>query len=166
MACINVVSNALMNDFLIPTLFFLIGFITSFFNKNMIIILSIAMCVSNIIKYGTKVRVHEGFDKKSESTTENTATTKDEPSSKPTKPLTNVVQNRKTENESIPVGDPKPSTERSKMDPAKLKETKLQLKELKSLHDSITNNMTTIEESLKNAEVIFDKVKEGFSFSK
>ena len=77
-----------------------------------------------------------------------------------------MVQNRKTENESIPVGDPKPSTERSKMDPAKLKETKLQLKELKSLHDSITNNMTTIEESLKNAEVIFDKVKEGFSFSK
>ena len=79
----------------------------------------------------------------------------------------NVVQNCKTENEeSIPIGDPKPSTERSKMDPAKLKETKLQLKELKSFHDSITNNMTTFEESLKNAEVIFDKVKEGFSFSK
>jgi len=44
-------------------LFLLIGFLTSFFSKNMIVILLFALVVSNIVKYGTSF-AQEGFDNK------------------------------------------------------------------------------------------------------
>ena len=40
--------------------FVLIGFITSFFSKNMIVILVIALAMTNILKFGTDLR-HETF---------------------------------------------------------------------------------------------------------
>ena len=43
-------------------IFFIIGFITSFFNKNMIIVLFITITFTNILKYGTNiVSTHEGM---------------------------------------------------------------------------------------------------------
>lgn len=51
------------NDFQSLIIFIMIGVLTSFFNKNMIVILCLSLAVSNIIKYGVKgVRVSEGFD--------------------------------------------------------------------------------------------------------
>jgi len=48
-------------DFYTLSIFVIIGFLTSFFSKNMIVILSLAMAVSFIFKFGTKIRP-EGFD--------------------------------------------------------------------------------------------------------
>lgn len=45
--------------------YILIGFLTSFFNKNMIVILSIAVIFANILKYGKAATV-EGFEDESE----------------------------------------------------------------------------------------------------
>lgn len=43
-------------------IFFIIGFITSFFNKNMIIILTTTIVITNILKHGTNiVSAHEGM---------------------------------------------------------------------------------------------------------
>jgi len=53
-------------DFLSVSIFILIGFLTSFFSKNMMIIFFIALTVTNILKYGTKIR-HEGFEDANES---------------------------------------------------------------------------------------------------
>ena len=50
----------IQTDYYTFVIFILIGFLTSFFSKNMIVILSLAMSVSFIFKYGTKVRP-EGF---------------------------------------------------------------------------------------------------------
>jgi len=50
------------NDFFTLSIFVIIGFLTSFFSKNMVVILSLAMAVSFIFKFGTKNQV-EGFDK-------------------------------------------------------------------------------------------------------
>ena len=44
--------------------YILIGFLTSFFNKNMIVILSIAVIIANILKYGRAATV-EGFEEES-----------------------------------------------------------------------------------------------------
>lgn len=52
-------------DFLSVSIFILIGFLTSFFSKNMMIIFFIALTVTNILKYGTKIRHSEGFEQKS-----------------------------------------------------------------------------------------------------
>jgi len=48
-------------DYYSLSIFVIIGFLTSFFSKNMIVILSLAMSVSFIFKYGTKIRP-EGFE--------------------------------------------------------------------------------------------------------
>ena len=43
--------------------FVIIGFLTSFFSKNMIVILCITMAVTNLIKFGiSNMRVSEGFE--------------------------------------------------------------------------------------------------------
>jgi hypothetical protein len=56
------------NDFYSVVIFVLTGFLTSFFSKNMVVILSLAMSVAFVFKYGTKIE-HEGFD--SEETADN-----------------------------------------------------------------------------------------------
>lgn len=58
------------NDMYSVVIFLLTGFLTTFFSKNMVVILSLAMSVSFVFKYGTKIE-HEGFD--SEETGEETA---------------------------------------------------------------------------------------------
>ena len=48
-------------DFYTFSIFVIIGFLTSFFSKNMVVILALAMSVSFIFKYGTNIRP-EGFE--------------------------------------------------------------------------------------------------------
>ena len=52
-------------DFVSITIFFLVGLLTTYFSKNMLIILFIALTFTNIIKYGTKIR-SEGFEEADE----------------------------------------------------------------------------------------------------
>jgi hypothetical protein len=61
----NLYYLAISNDFLSVTIFILIGFLTSFFSKNMLIILFIALTVTNILKHGTNIR-NEGFENEDE----------------------------------------------------------------------------------------------------
>jgi hypothetical protein len=49
------------NDLYSVMIFLLTGFLTTFFSKNMVVILSLAMSVAFVFKYGTKIE-HEGFD--------------------------------------------------------------------------------------------------------
>ena len=79
LSTINLVSYGLVNDFFTPTIFVLIAIITSFFSKNMTVILSMALVSSNVIKKGTKIRLSEGMetnddDNKVEDTKKNTDT--------------------------------------------------------------------------------------------
>jgi len=53
------------NDLFSLSIFVIIGFLTSFFSKNMVVILSLAMAVSFIFKFGTKIRA-EGFENEME----------------------------------------------------------------------------------------------------
>lgn len=48
-------------DFVSISIFILIGFLTTFFSKNMLVILFIAVTVTNILKYGSNIR-QEGFE--------------------------------------------------------------------------------------------------------
>jgi hypothetical protein len=55
-------SYGLLGDIKTPLVFILIGVITSYYNKNMLIILVISLTFSNIIKYGSKMSIeYEGF---------------------------------------------------------------------------------------------------------
>lgn len=46
------------------TIFILVGFLTTYFSKNMLVVLTVALVVSTILTYGTKVRLNEGFEGK------------------------------------------------------------------------------------------------------
>ena len=55
----------LMNTNDLPSLviFIVVGLLISFFNKNMIVILCLALSITNLIKYGISgVRINEGFE--------------------------------------------------------------------------------------------------------
>jgi len=53
---------ALEHDYLFCGIFILIGFLTSFFSKNMMVILAIAMTLTNVLRFGKGVRVNEGME--------------------------------------------------------------------------------------------------------
>jgi hypothetical protein len=51
------------NNYLYSSIFILVGFLTSFFSKNMMVILTIALVATNVLQYGRKsVLVDEGFE--------------------------------------------------------------------------------------------------------
>merc|ERR1711916_303575 len=52
---------ATAGEILYIIIFIIVAFITKCFSKNMIVILTIAMVVTNIIKYGTSIRNKESF---------------------------------------------------------------------------------------------------------
>ena len=60
----NLLSLGYARDYYSVSIFVLIGFITSFFSKNMIVILFIAVAFSNIIKYGARAGI-EGMTNES-----------------------------------------------------------------------------------------------------
>ena len=51
-------------DFASLVILLLVGFLTTFFNKNMIIVLFLALVVTNVLKYGVGSRLNEGFEGK------------------------------------------------------------------------------------------------------
>ena len=46
--------------------FGLIGFLTSFFSKNMIVIMFVALTISSLLQYGIRANAHEGLENKEE----------------------------------------------------------------------------------------------------
>lgn len=72
----NLFQFVMMNNLLAAIVFILVGLLTSFFSKNMVVIMVVSMVVSNIFKYGTNIRMEgfrdddeeEGFEKKEETT--------------------------------------------------------------------------------------------------
>ena len=62
MSCIHLFYFASIDDYVSITMFVLVGFLTSFFSKNMIVILCISMAVSQILKKGN----YEGMEDKTD----------------------------------------------------------------------------------------------------
>lgn len=59
---INMTAYGLMGDIITPLIFILVGVITAYYNKNMLVILLTSLVFSNIVKYGNKLAINmEGF---------------------------------------------------------------------------------------------------------
>jgi len=67
LAIVDLFYLANTKDFATVTIIILTGFLTSFFSKNMIVILCISLCVGHIIKYGTGNKGREGAENMSDS---------------------------------------------------------------------------------------------------
>lgn len=65
LAIINVIYFTNVGDIQSLVIFVLVGILTSFFSKNMIVILVISLCTTHILKYGTGNR-YEGLENKND----------------------------------------------------------------------------------------------------
>ena len=61
---------AMGGEYISVAVFLLSGFVTSFFSRNMMVVMCIAMVITNILKYGTDIRMQEGLKEEKENATE------------------------------------------------------------------------------------------------
>ena len=63
---VNMVGTVIMGDVTTPLIFVIVGFLTTFFSKNMFVVLTMGLVVSNVLKYGATMgyadTVSEGFE--------------------------------------------------------------------------------------------------------
>lgn len=132
-------------DFISFFVFIIIGFLTTFFSKNMIVILVIALCVTHIVKYGKSSYVSEGFEDKDSTTSKDTSKDTKEDSS------ADVETNSKST-------DSKKSDSKSSSDKKiELSEIQEDYKNLDGIQDKIMNNLKEINPLLEKAEAFINK---------
>jgi hypothetical protein len=152
LSVVNTVSWALMNDFFFPTIFILIGIITSFFSNNMTVILTISLIVSNILKCVFRGHLSEGFQK----------TDDDDDVNKETDP---DPQDGDDENDNQSKYDDITTTKNKltniktkQIDSENIEGMQEKYKELMTLQDTILGQIGTLEKSLSNAENVVNNI--------
>jgi hypothetical protein len=139
MALVNLMFFASTND--IPSLLTLliVGFLTSFFSKNMIVILFISLVFTHILKYGTKI--NEGMENESEPVLDNSGNSIDVEKSKNDK---NIKENYSSEN-------------KKKIDSPTLESLQTDFQDFQSLQEKILKGMKEIDPLLTKAENFIEK---------
>jgi hypothetical protein len=123
--------------------FIFIAILVSFFNKNMIVILCVSLAAANILKYGIKGVVNEGFEDDSAAEGEKPALVEaasDVPATKPT---------------AGPTTSPAPTTK----PPAVTEAMKKDYSEFTDVQEKINEGMKQMEPLLNKAETFIDKYK-------
>ena len=151
LAGINVIYFTNTNDIQSLVVFVLIGILTSFFSKNMIVILVISMCFSHVLKYGTGNR-YEGFDNKDDATI-NDQDNKDEEDEyeDDENNMPNVnSKKQKTSTESM----------KDKLEPASVNQKdKVSKKEIMEAYDDYQGVQEEIINGIKRIQPLLDKAK-------
>jgi len=153
--------------------FVLIGFLTSFFSKNMIVIFVIALSITHILKYGSSSYVSEGLETMEDNTDKNNTDTVQMDSKKTTKG--NVISSTSDSNKgSSNKGSSNKGSSSKKSstidesfegkDKIEYSELKKEYKEFQGIQDQIVKNLADIEPALEKAEIFikkFESYKEG-----
>lgn len=159
---INVLSFSLLGDHVIVAIFVLVAFITSFFSKNMTVILLTALATTNTIKYGTKIRVEEGYENADTVDLSGNSISKTlsksiesvmESGSKPSATKSVAKEGLKSEEQ--------PLLDDTKLEPGVFETKKKQMRELLDIQKALSKNMDSVEKSLNRAEVLVENLKEG-----
>lgn len=120
-------------------LLFLVGFLTSFFSKNMIVILFSAIVFTNLIVYGSQLKYREGFDKKEEE-------------------IKFVKKNKKTDEELEEEDSKKEMTKKDIEE--QFSNLQKELPEFQKVQIEILENMEKMDPLLKKAETFINKYSE------
>jgi mannitol-specific phosphotransferase system IIBC component len=142
----NLIYNGLLGNLQVPLIFALIGIITSFFSKNMIVILFISLITSNVIP---KVKLNEGMENQEEEMEE--MEDKGDKEKEKEKEKEKIKPYEKEEN----------GTKVNKK--KELEGMHDQYKELLTLQDEILGGISNLENSLKGAESIVEKMTNKIS---
>lgn len=162
-ALINLLYETVNQDYLYSVLFILIGFITAFFNKNMIVILVITMALSFIVRAvlrGTGV-VPEGFQEgaadKESIDVKTPASDKKGASDKVTiEPTVGMMGCTSATSATIN----SPLTTASATKDKLLESLKTDAVELMSVQNSIISGFQTIEPSMERAEALIGSIQD------
>ena len=162
--------------------FVLIGFLTSFFSKNMIVIFVIALSITHILKYGSSSYVSEGFDVNdddvniddeiTENLQMNDKSTNGNVISSTGKPSTSKTSTGKTPTSKSSTDKTSTTTFNSSnidesfegKDKIEYSEIKKEYKEFQGVQDTIIKNLSDLEPALQKAEDFikkFESYKEG-----
>jgi hypothetical protein len=142
-------------DIMSVVVFIIVGFLTSFFSKNMMVILFIAVSITNILKYGSGIRVSEGFaahEMKDDAEKE----TADKETDQMVDKKTDKKADKKSEKTSEKMTTLSPSRASDEDEPTDLQ--KLQTETTKML-----TNMAEITPLLKKAETFIDKSLKNYN---
>jgi hypothetical protein len=167
LSIVNLYTLATSGAGLYAAIFILISFLTTFFSKNMIVVLCIGLVVTNILKQGIEIRViHDGTSMKEGMSTEEGMAAEegmkegiadlaesDDPILKPDK------DSKKTKGSDKKVSfkeeDPKPADEDAIM------EKKQEYEKLIDLQKQLLKGMTTMAPLLKEAKESVNRIKQG-----
>lgn len=129
------------SNYMFAAIFILVGFLTSFFSKNMMVILCIALVVSNVLMYGKKAAL-EGFEEEEHD-------------------LSNVATDTSADTSAdtfadVTIPNTKKSTGQSSGQSAD--ETSADYEKLLGLQNQITDGMSNLNGSLTQAESLLKKL--------
>jgi hypothetical protein len=151
------------NDVSSLFVFILVGILVSFFNKNMIVILCLALVVTNILKYGLRnMRVSEGFESSDEKSELTDTELNDNILKKSDKKIPDV-KSKDTDKNQIKKGDDSvgKKDEKSLSDKEKklkeYQELKKDFPEFKQIQSQILKGISEIDPLLDKAENFIDK---------
>ena len=125
----------------------IIGFLTSFFSKNMIVILCVVLTMTNLVKKGMKQVGYEGFEDKKEDKKEEDKTTEKE--KKESTKVDDEIDDAPNSNESS-----SQTKDEMKREFERLKE---EYPEFSALKDDIVDAMVKIDPILDKAETFMNK---------
>lgn len=139
MALINLMFFASTNDIRSLLTLLIVGFLTSFFSKNMIVILFISLVFTHILKYGTKI--NEGMENESEPVLDNSGNSIEVETPKNDK---KIKENYSSEN-------------KKKKDSPTLESLQTDFQDFQSLQEKILKGMKEIDPLLTKAENFIEK---------
>lgn len=163
-AMFNLYSFLTTHDMFSLAVFSLTGFISSFFSKNMIVILAIAIVVTNILKYGTRIRTNEGFEADKEDTTIQPSLSEAVKNSiklKEDKLVDDKVVADKVVVDNPATDNPVTDSASHDTDGNKLIDMKAKYNELMDLQKQIVSGVQSVYEPLQKAEGIVSGMKEN-----
>jgi len=145
-AIVDVLYFASTNDIQSFLTILIVGFLTSFFNKNMIVVLFMALTVTHVLRFGTNVS--EGMTSKGREGMKETIDAG----------LKEVAESKKDEDEPILEKELSPKEKKAKVDTDSLKESlKTDFKEFQTIQQDIIDGLQKIDPLLSRVEKFVEK---------
>jgi hypothetical protein len=147
LALVDIVYLLSCNDITSLAILVLVAILTTFFSKNMVVILVIALCITHVFKYGAASYVSEGM--------ENNLDSKDDIPIPPTKPPTKP-DDKPPKKPIEPTKPLKPDTKKD-ADNIEYADLKNEYQDFKGIQDEIMTGLQKIDPLLSRAEAFIDR---------
>lgn len=142
MALVNLMFFASTNDIRSLLTLLIVGFLTSFFSKNMIVILFISLVFTHILKYGTNIS--EGMTDEKTDSSENNETSEEKKTNKTTDEKSDETPTKKV------------NSENKKNDPT-IESLQNDFQDFQTIQEKILKGMKEIDPLLTKAENFIEK---------